>query len=73
VVHPGRSRRARSRGVVVGLFRENCWWSGRDGAGRRCVIDPGDEPEEIWRSRATWGAHNARWWHRTPTSTNHAA
>jgi glyoxylase-like metal-dependent hydrolase (beta-lactamase superfamily II) len=35
------------RGVVVGLFRENCWVVGSRRRGEACVIDPGDEPEEI--------------------------
>src|SRR5256714_15336894 len=35
------------RGVVVGLFRENCWIVGSRQHGEACVIDPGDEPEEI--------------------------
>jgi glyoxylase-like metal-dependent hydrolase (beta-lactamase superfamily II) len=35
------------RGVVVGLFQENCWIVGSRARGEACVIDPGDEPEEI--------------------------
>src|SRR3977135_2349090 len=35
------------RGVVVGLFQENCWVVGSRRRGEACVIDPGDEPEEI--------------------------
>src|SRR6202521_2195404 len=35
------------RGVVVGLFRENCWVVGSRRRGEAGVIDPGDEPEEI--------------------------
>lgn len=35
------------RGVVVGLFRENCWVVGSRRTGEGLVIDPGDEPEEI--------------------------
>src|ERR1700704_2042622 len=35
------------RGVVVGLFRENCWIVGSRRRGEACVIDPGDEPETI--------------------------
>ncbi len=35
------------RGVVVGLFRENCWIVGSRARGEAVVIDPGDEPEEI--------------------------
>jgi hydroxyacylglutathione hydrolase len=36
-----------ARGVVVGLFRENCWIVGSQRRGEACVIDPGDEPQEI--------------------------
>ena len=35
------------RGVVVGVFRENCWIVGSRQRGEACVIDPGDEPEDI--------------------------
>ena len=35
------------RGVVVGLFQENCWIVGSRQRGEAVVIDPGDEPEEI--------------------------
>ena len=35
------------QGVVVGLFRENCWIIGSRRRGEACVIDPGDEPEQI--------------------------
>src|SRR5947207_13519875 len=35
------------RGVVVGLFQENCWVVGSRQRGEAVVIDPGDEPEEI--------------------------
>jgi glyoxylase-like metal-dependent hydrolase (beta-lactamase superfamily II) len=35
------------RGVVVGLFQENCWIIGSRRRGEGCVIDPGDEPDEI--------------------------
>src|ERR1043166_3063657 len=35
------------RGVVVGLFQENCWIVGSRRRGEACVIDPGDEPEKI--------------------------
>jgi glyoxylase-like metal-dependent hydrolase (beta-lactamase superfamily II) len=35
------------RGVVVGLFRENCWIIGSRQRGEACVVDPGDEPHEI--------------------------
>src|SRR6478672_2493337 len=35
------------RGVVVGLFKENCWIVGSRQRGEACVVDPGDEPDEI--------------------------
>lgn len=35
------------RGVVVGLFQENCWIVGSRRRGEACVIDPGDAPGEI--------------------------
>ncbi|MDQ3809438.1 MAG: MBL fold metallo-hydrolase [Chloroflexota bacterium] len=35
------------RGVVVGLFQENCWIIGSRRRGEALVVDPGDEPEEI--------------------------
>src|SRR5918912_4403581 len=35
------------RGVVVGLFQENCWIVGSRRRGEAVVIDPGDEPDEI--------------------------
>ena len=35
------------RGIVVGLFQENCWIIGSRRRGEACVVDPGDEPEEI--------------------------
>jgi len=35
------------RGVVVGLFQENCWIVGSRRRGEACVIDPGAEPEQI--------------------------
>src|SRR6478672_13350535 len=35
------------RGVVVGLFKENCWIVGSRQRGEACVVDPGDEPAEI--------------------------
>ncbi len=35
------------RGLVVGLFQENCWIVGSRRRGEACVIDPGDEPAEI--------------------------
>lgn len=35
------------RGLVVGVFQENCWVVGNRRTGEAICIDPGDEPEEI--------------------------
>ena len=35
------------RGIVVGVFAENCWVIGSRRTGEGIVIDPGDQPEEI--------------------------
>ncbi|PFG73963.1 MBL fold metallo-hydrolase [Tepidiforma thermophila] len=35
------------RGIVVGVFQENCWVIGNRRTGEAICIDPGDEPEEI--------------------------
>jgi glyoxylase-like metal-dependent hydrolase (beta-lactamase superfamily II) len=35
------------RGIVVGVFAENCWVIGSRRSGEAIVIDPGDQPEEI--------------------------
>src|SRR6266581_4080545 len=35
------------RGVVVGLFRTNCYVVGSRRGGEAVCIDPGDEPEQI--------------------------
>ena len=35
------------RGVVVGVFQENCWVIGSRRTREGIVIDPGDEPEEV--------------------------
>jgi len=35
------------RGIVVGVFQENCWVVGNRRTGEAICIDPGDEPEEI--------------------------
>jgi hydroxyacylglutathione hydrolase len=43
----GQTVELQVRGVVVGLFRENCWIVGSRQRGEACVIDPGDEPNEI--------------------------
>src|SRR6266545_7784555 len=48
------------RGVVVGLFRENCWIIGSRQRGEACVVDPGDEPEEILRLAKDMGVRITR-------------
>ena len=35
------------RGIVVGVFAENCWIVGSRRSGEAIAIDPGDQPEEI--------------------------
>ncbi len=35
------------RGIVVGVFAENCWIIGSRRSGEAIAIDPGDQPEEI--------------------------
>jgi hydroxyacylglutathione hydrolase len=35
------------RGIVVGVFQENCWVVGNRRTGEAICIDPGDEPSEI--------------------------
>ncbi len=35
------------RGLVVGVFQENCWVVGNRRTGEAICIDPGDDPEEI--------------------------
>ena len=35
------------KGIVVGVFQENCWVIGSRRTREGIVIDPGDEPEEI--------------------------
>ena len=35
------------RGIVVGVFAENCWIVGSRQTGEAIAIDPGDQPEEI--------------------------
>ena len=35
------------RGIVVGVFAENCWIIGSRRTGEAIAIDPGDQPEEI--------------------------
>lgn len=35
------------RGIVVGVFQENCWVIGNRRTGEAICIDPGDQPEEI--------------------------
>ena len=35
------------RGIVVGVFQENCWVVGSRRSGEAICIDPGDEPDEV--------------------------
>ncbi|MBM4416207.1 MAG: MBL fold metallo-hydrolase [Chloroflexi bacterium] len=35
------------RGIVVGVFQENCWVVGNRRTGEAICIDPGDEPVEV--------------------------
>ncbi|MFN0148447.1 MAG: MBL fold metallo-hydrolase [Dehalococcoidia bacterium] len=35
------------KGIVVGVFQENCWVIGNRRTGEGICIDPGDQPEEI--------------------------
>ena len=35
------------RGIVVGMFAENCWVVGNRRTGEAICIDPGDQPDEI--------------------------
>ena len=35
------------RGIVVGVFAENCWIIGNRRTGEAIAIDPGDQPDEI--------------------------
>ncbi len=35
------------RGIVVGVFQENCWVVGSRRTGEAICIDPGDQPDEI--------------------------
>jgi len=35
------------RGIVVGVFQENCWVIGSERTREAICIDPGDQPEEI--------------------------
>jgi glyoxylase-like metal-dependent hydrolase (beta-lactamase superfamily II) len=48
------------RGVVVGLFRENCWIIGSRKRGEACVVAPGDEPEEILKLARDMGVSITR-------------
>ena len=35
------------RGIVVGVFAENCWVVGNRRTGEGICIDPGDQPDEV--------------------------
>jgi glyoxylase-like metal-dependent hydrolase (beta-lactamase superfamily II) len=48
------------RGVVVGLFQENCWIIGSRRTGEAVVVDPGDQPEEILALARDMGVHITR-------------
>src|SRR6266849_5601034 len=48
------------RGVVVGLFQENCWIIGSRQRGEACVVDPGDQPEDILALARSMGVRITR-------------
>jgi len=35
------------RGIVVGVFQENCWVVGNRRTGEAICVDPGDQPDEV--------------------------
>ena len=35
------------KGLIVGVFQENCWIIGNKKTGEAICIDPGDEPQKI--------------------------
>lgn len=43
------------RGIVVGVFQENCWVVGNRRTGEAICIDPGDQPDEILALAADMG------------------
>lgn len=43
------------RGIVVGVFQENCWVIGNRRTGEAVCIDPGDQPDEIQALAADMG------------------
>jgi len=45
------------KGIVVGLFQENCWVVGSRRTGEGLVIDPGDEPDRIMEVARDLGVH----------------
>jgi hydroxyacylglutathione hydrolase len=48
------------RGVVVGLFQENCYVVGSRRSGEAICVDPGDEPDEILALARDMGVRIAR-------------
>ncbi len=48
------------RGVVVGLFQENCYIVGSRKTGEAICVDPGDEPDEILALARDMGVRIAR-------------
>lgn len=48
------------RGIVVGLFQENCYIIGSRRTGEAVAIDPGDEAEEILALAGDMGVHIKR-------------
>lgn len=45
------------KGIVVGLFQENCWVVGSRRTSEGLVIDPGDEPDRILEVARDLGVH----------------
>lgn len=45
------------RGIVVGVFQENCWVIGNRRTGEAICIDPGDQPDEILALAADMGVN----------------
>ena len=43
------------KGIVVGVFQENCWVIGSRQTGEAICIDPGDQPDEIMALAADMG------------------
>jgi glyoxylase-like metal-dependent hydrolase (beta-lactamase superfamily II) len=43
------------KGIVVGVFQENCWVIGNRRTGEAVCIDPGDQPDEVLAMAADMG------------------